>query len=132
MGFVLSGMNGGALVAPFLAGVIYDRAGYYAVWALALSVIAFDLILRLAMVEKSVARQWLKSNPAREPDAADDEERSLLPECGENGNKNHVSPQQINGTIHWTTGHISGTTYGTTEEQTISNLPTKEDKKKAS
>ena len=84
MGFVLSGMNGGALIAPFLAGVIYDHAGYYAVWALALSVIGFDLILRLAMVEKSVSRQWLKPSPAHEPDSAD-EERRLLPEGCETG-----------------------------------------------
>ena len=129
---MLSGMNGGALIAPFLAGVIYDHAGYYAVWALALSVIGFDLILRLAMVEKSVARQWLKPSPAYEPDAADDEERRLLPEGCETGNKNHVSPQQTNGTIHWTTEHTNETTYGTTEEQTPSNLPAKQEKEKAS
>ena len=59
MGFVLSGMNGGALVAPFVAGAVYEHAGYYVVWSVCLGVIAFDLVLRLAMIEKSVARQWL-------------------------------------------------------------------------
>ena len=58
MGFVLSGMNLGALIAPFLAGVVYDKAGYYAVWAICLVVIAFDFVLRVIMVEKKTAKKW--------------------------------------------------------------------------
>ena len=59
MGFVLSGMNGGALIAPFVAGVVYDHLGYYAVWVSCLLVIAVDLALRLGMIEKTTATQWL-------------------------------------------------------------------------
>ena len=59
MGFVLSGMNLGALIAPFLAGAIYDSAGYYAVWLVCLVVVAFDFVLRLIMVEKKTAKKWL-------------------------------------------------------------------------
>ena len=59
MGFVLSGMNLGALITPFLAGAIYDRFGYYAVWISCLVVLAFDFFLRIVMVEKKPAKQWM-------------------------------------------------------------------------
>ena len=58
MGFVLSGMNLGALIAPSVAGAVYDRAGYYAVWIICLAIIAVDFVLRLAMVEKRTAKRW--------------------------------------------------------------------------
>ena len=60
MSFVLSGMNLGALIAPFLAGAVYDHLGYYPVWIMCLIVIAFDFVLRLIMVEKRTARKWLE------------------------------------------------------------------------
>lgn len=62
MGFVLSGMNLGALIAPFLAGAVYDRLGYYAVWMICLGVVALDLVLWVMMVEKETARKWIPKN----------------------------------------------------------------------
>ena len=59
MGFVLSGMNLGTLIGPFLAGLIYEKAGYYAVFAVVLGVIIFDFMLRLIMIEKRTAAKWL-------------------------------------------------------------------------
>lgn len=59
MGFVLSGMNLGTLIGPFLAGIIYARLGYYAVFAVVLGVIAFDFSLRLLMIEKKTAAKWI-------------------------------------------------------------------------
>lgn len=59
MGFVLSGMNLGTLIGPFLAGIIYARLGYYAVFAVVLGVIAFDFSLRLLMIEKKTAAKWM-------------------------------------------------------------------------
>lgn len=59
MGFVLSGMNLGTLIGPFLAGIIYARFGYYAVFAVVLGVIAFDFCLRLLMIEKKTAAKWM-------------------------------------------------------------------------
>ena len=61
---MLSGMNLGALIAPFLAGVIYDRLGYYAVWVVCLVVIAFDFVLRVIMVEKKTAKKWIAKEKA--------------------------------------------------------------------
>ncbi|KAL9126720.1 MAG: hypothetical protein Q9217_004265 [Psora testacea] len=81
MGFVLSGMNGGALIAPFLAGAIYDRAGYYTVFGVCLGIVGFDFILRLTIIEKSTACRWLDA-PAengRASPLADDEHTETKP-----------------------------------------------------
>lgn len=51
MGFGLSGMNLGMLAAPFLAGAVYARAGYYPVFWMGLATIFVNLIFVLAMVE---------------------------------------------------------------------------------
>ena len=55
-------MHLGLLLSPFLAGAIYERAGYDAVFAVLLGVIGFDFVLRLAMVEKKVAARWRESD----------------------------------------------------------------------
>lgn len=47
----------GSLAGPLLGGVVYAHAGYYAVFAIGFGIIAIDIILRLMMVEKSVAQQ---------------------------------------------------------------------------
>ena len=52
-------MNLGTLIGPFLAGIIYARLGYYAVFAVVLGVITFDFSLRLLMIEKRTAAKWL-------------------------------------------------------------------------
>ena len=52
-------MNLGTLIGPFLAGIIYSRLGYYAVFAVVLGVIAFDFCLRLLMIEKKTAAKWM-------------------------------------------------------------------------
>lgn len=60
MGFVLSGMNVGGFVSPLLGGTVYARFGYYAVFSMALAVIAFDFVLQIVMIEKRTAAKWLK------------------------------------------------------------------------
>jgi MFS family permease len=72
MGFVLGGMDVGALGGPLLAGVIYARAGYHAVFGAAFGVIVFDLTLRLLMIEKKTAQSW------REPDRP----QGAIPDAG--------------------------------------------------
>ena len=62
MGFALSGMEFGLLVAPFLAGFVYERAGYHAVFILGLAVLLFDFSLILFMIEKKTARRWLEQS----------------------------------------------------------------------
>ncbi|KAL8962135.1 MAG: hypothetical protein Q9193_001419 [Seirophora villosa] len=59
MGSALSGMSAGVMIGPFIAGIIYAKAGYLAVFATILAVIGVDLILRLFMIEKQSARKWV-------------------------------------------------------------------------
>ena len=49
----------GSLSGPLLGGVVYAQAGYYAVFAMGFAIIGVDILLRVMMVEKSAARQWL-------------------------------------------------------------------------
>ena len=59
MGFVFSGNTFGLLVSPFLAGVVYDHAGYYAVFGIIFGVFGLDLLLRAFMIEKREAIKYL-------------------------------------------------------------------------
>ncbi|KAM7200162.1 Major facilitator superfamily domain containing protein [Rhypophila sp. PSN 637] len=58
MGWVSIAMAVGLLIAPVIGGAIYDSAGYYAVFYIAFAVIFCDIVLRLVLIEKKVARQW--------------------------------------------------------------------------
>lgn len=60
MGMALSGMTLGILVGPPLAAVVYERVGYTWVFAMALIVIAIDMVLRLVIIEKKTASEWLR------------------------------------------------------------------------
>jgi MFS family permease len=67
LGYVALSYSIGVFVAPLLGGVIYERAGYYAVFAMTFAIIAFDLVLRLLIVEKKVAARWLKPDTPSTP-----------------------------------------------------------------
>ena len=83
MGFVLSGMNGGNLIAPFVSGAVYEHVGYYAMWGICLGLIAFDLVLPLGMIEKRTARVWFKSKyPIGETRFGNEEDPLLAEEDG--------------------------------------------------
>jgi MFS family permease len=58
MGYVSLGMSLGILIAPLLGGVVFDQAGYDAVFGMAYGLIGLDIILRLLLVEKKVATRW--------------------------------------------------------------------------
>jgi MFS family permease len=58
LGWLSLSMSLGVLIAPVLGGVVYEKAGYYAVYYVALGLIILDIVLRLALVEKKIARQW--------------------------------------------------------------------------
>lgn len=62
MGYVGLSMSLGMLVAPLLGGIVFEAAGYYAVFAMAFGLIALDIALRLFMIEKKVASKWRRSD----------------------------------------------------------------------
>ncbi|BDD61269.1 hypothetical protein MAP00_006329 [Monascus purpureus] len=59
LGFISMSMSAGTFLGPLLGGVVYDHGGYYAVYAMAFALITFDLLLRLVLIERSVARKYL-------------------------------------------------------------------------
>ena len=64
MGWIALAMSIGSIVGPLLGGVVYAKAGYYAVFAMGFALVGFDIFLRLLMIEKSSAAQWSDSNEA--------------------------------------------------------------------
>lgn len=97
MGYVSLGMSLGILIAPLLGGVVFDRAGYDAVFGMAYGLIGLDIVLRLLLVEKKVAARW---DPVAEDQA---KEAADLPD-------NPSSPAKIN-----TADAEKGLTSGQTE-----------------
>ncbi|KAK6345000.1 hypothetical protein TWF718_006942 [Orbilia javanica] len=75
MGFVSIGMTAGSSLGPLLGGIIYDKAGYTAVFILAFSVIGFDVIMRLLVIEKAAAKQWIPEPGAPDTDCANLEDQ---------------------------------------------------------
>ena len=67
MGLAFSGVTVGTLVAPVLAGVVYDHAGYYPVFIMCLAVIAFDLVLVAALIDRTRASKWLAASEDKNP-----------------------------------------------------------------
>ena len=64
MGYVSLSISIGYLIAPFLGGVVYQKAGYYSVYYMAFALIVVDIFLRLVLVEKKVAEKWNKDSDA--------------------------------------------------------------------
>lgn len=59
MGYVSVGMSLAVLIAPLLGGVVFAQGGYYDVFAMCFGLIALDIMLRLLLVEKKIAKKWL-------------------------------------------------------------------------
>lgn len=66
-GWLSLGMSLGILISPLLGGVVYDHAGYTAVFAMAYGLIGLDIVLRLLLVEKKVAARWDMDSVGRLP-----------------------------------------------------------------
>ncbi|KAL8879020.1 MAG: hypothetical protein Q9205_005302 [Flavoplaca limonia] len=58
MGTALSSSSFGLIVSPLLGGIVYAKAGYMTVFAMALGLILFDIVMRLIMIEKKKAIQY--------------------------------------------------------------------------
>jgi MFS family permease len=66
------GMSLGMLISPLLGGVVYDKAGYNAVFGMCYALIGLDIVLRLLLVEKKVAARWDPEAVGRLPVIAED------------------------------------------------------------
>lgn len=87
MGYVGLAMSMAILLAPLLGGVVFEKAGYNAVFAMAFGLLGVDIALRLVLIEKKIAVRWLpeviKENKARADEAdkaeAHGQEMEVLP-----------------------------------------------------
>lgn len=52
----------GGLAAPVLGGMLYDRGGMIAVFGLATTVLAVDLVMRLLVIDKQQSTKYFSSN----------------------------------------------------------------------
>ncbi|KAJ5373125.1 hypothetical protein N7517_005131 [Penicillium concentricum] len=69
IGYLGSAIASGFLLGPFLGGVVYNSGGYDAVFWFAYPIIALDMVMRLILIEKKVAVQWIgESNGDLESD----------------------------------------------------------------
>ena len=62
MGWVGSAGSMGNIVGPLLGGVVYAKAGYYAVFVMCFALIVVDILLRLSIIEPKDARTWLEDD----------------------------------------------------------------------
>lgn len=75
IGYLGSAVTLGFLLGQFLGGLIYDAAGYHAVFIVAFSIVALDVVMRFAVIEKKVAQRWIKEE-------ADGDEQSPVVDGG--------------------------------------------------
>lgn len=66
LGFVALSMSAGLLVAPLLGGIVFSKGGFYQVFAMCFGLLALDIICRLFMIERKVAKKWLPSFHSRQ------------------------------------------------------------------
>lgn len=59
MGYSAIAMSMGLLVSPAIGGAVFAAKGYYAVYYIAFGCIFLDIVLRLILIEKKIASQWI-------------------------------------------------------------------------
>ncbi|KAL2856964.1 major facilitator superfamily domain-containing protein [Aspergillus pseudodeflectus] len=75
MGIVSMAMTVGTVSGPFIGGLVLSKAGYHAVFSIAIALILLDIALRLVMIERKNALEWLQDQPA----SVEETERLLEP-----------------------------------------------------
>lgn len=75
-GYIGTAMTLGFMSGPLLGGVVYQVGGFYALFGMAFGIVALDLFLRLAVVEKRIAERWLCVSEGEQPT----QENGYIPE----------------------------------------------------
>lgn len=117
VGWTSTAMTGGILLGPLTGGVVYDRAGYYPVYAICFGLLAIDIVLRLAIIEVKDAKKWeakrleaLSGGALSTPTADADARRHSAPTTmassaisnAEKGNKRNSTSNHPSGTFDLT------------------------------
>lgn len=75
MGYIGVAMSFGVLLSPLIGGVVFERAGYYAVYGVSFALLGMDIVLRFALIERKVAMKWLsKDEMGNGPERAEENE----------------------------------------------------------
>ncbi|KAI1270738.1 MFS transporter-like protein [Xylariaceae sp. FL1019] len=85
MGYVNISMSVGLLLSPLIGGSVYHTVGYQAVYYVAFGIVGLDIALRLLMIEKKVAKQWIAEDdsPSESSDGAKNRvEKAAAPVAG--------------------------------------------------
>lgn len=105
IGTMFSFISVGELVAPVLGGIIYDKAGNGAVFAMAFSLLGLDFIMRLFVIEKKIARKYgLEDNnkkPASAPSSQEDQDPESGNGAGENSPLLQRNSREEDGRLAW-------------------------------
>lgn len=109
MGYVGLATSLGVLVSPLIGGVVYERAGYYAVFGVTFAVIGVDIIFRFALIEKKHAAKWLEPDTSSHSPASPRNDVEL---------RNRIEPQTV------AEKNASSTITGSTSPPAKRKLPT--------
>lgn len=85
MGYVSIAMSVGLLISPVIGGAVYAAAGYYAVYYIAFAIVFCDIVLRLVLIEKKVARRWQQDGKGADSGAVRRDPADASPEDTEPG-----------------------------------------------
>ena len=82
-------------MGPLVAGIVYDHAGYYAVFGIVFGVLGFDLLLRAFLIESREASKWLSDQKTTSavPEGQDREEAGNTSEGRGNCRAHHRSSE---------------------------------------
>jgi MFS family permease len=72
IGSIFSVISIGALLAPVLGGIVYDKAGDGAVFGMGFALLGVDLFLRLLLIEKKVATRYDISDEENDSSSGDE------------------------------------------------------------
>jgi MFS family permease len=82
IGYVFVAMSVAMLAGPLLGGVVFEKGGYNAVFAMAYALIGIDIVMRLFMIEKKDAKKWEAVETGR-PETEQANQSSIKDENGE-------------------------------------------------
>lgn len=102
MGYSSLAMSLGLLVSPAIGGAVFAGAGYYAVYYIAFGCLAFDIVMRLILIEKKVARQWIDDEGDSDPEqgAADAATGNQVATVRGGVSGANIAEKRVDGTEH--------------------------------
>jgi MFS family permease len=95
IGSIFSFISVGELMAPVLGGIMYKKAGDAAVFGMGFGLLIIDFLMRLALIEKKVARKYGIVDEETESREEEDEEANANSPLLGNGNRREAQQWTI-------------------------------------